>query len=380
MARKWLPDAIMLQIMLASDVRTMQNMRLACRAFYALMEAYSNSIVSTIHLRHGETTWKYFSIAAPKKTPLRIAFELDRRIRTAKWIAAMALRDQPIKTPQGPNASEPYYPRMDFHDMFDYIVVGLGIIWHLSSIFKAGPPCDRQGIRSWTSKYRSDVSTDSQPIIETNNDIARQQFDYICALDDEGLKAYYHSKVYCTPVLYCMRAGVEIDKHDPHGPGCGKLCQWYSWFILQEGPEFFVDAWGSVDGNERCVERLLDARKGRNEEQYNCETEWLQDVIRQRYYRNLGGGFNDYAELVVGSEEERWRMVEGWIEESGLDGGEMREGNDWRTAVLTLRWASISAKRNAEKNKEKKRGRRGRVEKKVRDFWIGGGNKCRFGT
>ncbi|KAF2797314.1 hypothetical protein K505DRAFT_269740 [Melanomma pulvis-pyrius CBS 109.77] len=357
MARKWLPDAIMLQIMFASDVQTMQNMRLACRAFYALMEAYSNSIVSTIRLRHDETVWKYFSIAAPKKPPLRIAFELDRRIRTAKWIAAMALRDQPTMTPEEANASEPFYPRMDFHDMFDYIVVGLGIIWHLSSIFKAG---SRQGIRSWTSKYPSN---------------ARQQFDYIRALDDEGLKAYYHSKAYCTPILFSPRAGVKTDKRDPHEPANEKLSNWYSWFILQEGPEFFVNLWGSVDGDERCVERLLDSRKRRNEEQYDSETEWLQDVIRKRFYRNLGDGFHDYADLVARNEEERWRMVEGWIEESELDGGEGREGGGLRTAVLTVRWTSILDKRNAEKDEEKKRGRRERAKKKVKGLWIGGGNK-----
>jgi len=378
MARTWLPDAIMLQIMLETDVQTKQNMRLACRAFYALMEAYSNSIVSTIRLRHDETIWKYFSIDAPKIIPLRIAFELDRRIRTAKWIAAMALRDQPTITPQKSIASESYYPLMDFNDMFDHIVVGLGIIWHLSSIYKAGSPGDRQGIQFWTSKHRSDVSTDSQPIIETDNGIARQQFDYIRALDDEGLKAYYHCIAYCTPVLYGMRAGVKIDKYDRHRPGDGKLCNWYSWFIFQEGPEFFVDAWGSVDGNERCVERLLDARKGRNEEQYECEAGWLQDVIMQRYYRSFRGEFDDDAELVIGSEEERWRMVEGWIEESGLDGGKVREGDDWRTAVLTLRWASISAKRNAEKNEEKKRERKERSKKRTKSFGIGR-NEYRFG-
>lgn len=60
-----------------------------------------------------------------------------------EWIAAMALRDQPTITPQEAEAPALFYPRMNFHDIFDYVVIGLGIVWHLSSIFKSGSPIDK---------------------------------------------------------------------------------------------------------------------------------------------------------------------------------------------------------------------------------------------
>lgn len=121
---------------------------------------------------------------------------------------------------------------------------------------------------------------------------------------------------------------MKTDKHDPHGPGSGNSCLWYTWFILQEVTELFIDAWSSVEGNESCVERLLETRNVRNAEQYDCEAEWLHDVIMQRSYRSLGGAFNEHAELVAESVEEKWMMVEGWIEESGFDAGMVREGDD----------------------------------------------------
>ena len=282
----------------------------------------------------------------------------------------MALRDRPTMTPKQAEAPATYYQRMDFHVLFDYLVIGLGVIWPLSSMSKAGSPLDRQGIHSWAMKYPPDRSIDHPPTVETDNEIARKQFDHICALDDEGLKAYYYANAYCMSLLYGMGG-------NPHGPNSGKLCHWYTWFTMQEGLEFFIEVWGSVDGNERCVERLLNARKERSEEQYESESVWVHDVICQRFYRSLGGGFSEHVELVAESEEERVRMVEGWIEESELDGREVREGYDWRGAELELRWSSIAAKRNEEKNEARKMALREKKNKKK--SMKRGNNKHRFG-
>ena len=126
-----LPDPILLCIVFESDVATLKHLRLACRSFNALMEAYGKSIHDkALAKAYTQDLADCFDIRWRESSHLTALFVADGRIQEARWMAAVRLRAARNVWPRRRSFHD-HYEIYDIMSMWEYVVMGLGIMWRL---------------------------------------------------------------------------------------------------------------------------------------------------------------------------------------------------------------------------------------------------------
>ncbi|OCK74902.1 hypothetical protein K432DRAFT_409475 [Lepidopterella palustris CBS 459.81] len=270
MARIQVPETIILDIVQASGVSTLKALRLTCRSFYNLIEAYGSSIRASILQRlYSDIVAKHFSLQNSQDRPIKALLALDRRVKAAEWIAAVTLENRnPDDDSNGPGN------------------IGIGILWRISDIaqklvreelqFDSLPPGDR--ISTVTRGYPNLKELESQ--------ILDQQIAYIHSLTEEDMTPLDFALTCCVSALYSQRAfefGPDgrvkwLDDLDLENRE-----NWTMWLVLREGPHFISHAWKSAAGNEEYTNFIVAELVRRPEEQFLIEQAAARRLANERW-------------------------------------------------------------------------------------------------
>lgn len=331
-----LSDDIFLGIMFHSDSFTLRNLRIACRTFYDLSEAYGTSLRLKLLQPYDEYFINLFDLPACEKTPLQAALGIDRRIRLARWISAMALRNGPSCTGDSTQTSQ-----ISPKDMFESITIGLAVMWRLSDIartlisFELGEILPQNALLATATTHLEDVRSLEFQILNA-------QRRHIRALPAAERLALFFAIGYCVPVMYQAQIlefnkygeAVEFD-HDTRA----RIYRWYAWFIIRSGPDFIASAWKTETENRRCTKLIADTRSSRHWKQFDNEShtllnlyDELRESVRHQHFWLGGQSLYIGMDIVLEVEEPdtKHRVLGEWIEKSGVS------CEDWEKTPLAL--------------------------------------------
>lgn len=136
-----LPDDILLEIILRTDLPTLKSLSLVSHAFYNLINAYASAIKSSLFKSSGIQRYESaFGLARHGKSVVKDVLDVARRVKLARWTAAVRLECEQRHTPpkdSDPDTWEwPWAVHFPLETMCEMVVIGLGILWRLSEVAK----------------------------------------------------------------------------------------------------------------------------------------------------------------------------------------------------------------------------------------------------
>ena len=293
--RPGLPDTVMLQVILESDVSTLKSLRLVNRSTYNLIAAYEHSICTNItERRFSPSIVSRFYPRLSLGSSLKLLFLLEHRVQTAGWLSGVAVEkyhedyDCYGYNCQGHDCccgnigvTEQRGDRVRYH-----VDIGWSVLWHLRDIAEEREnthglgrpePCGQRAPR--TRGYKSVRALESE--------ILSEQLEFVNGLSyderaDYSLMRFFVGCAFANRVFEDHRPehfDVDIESEAPTigyhelGPGdrFRKSNSWLNWLVLREGPCFFERAWRSRSGNQECLKYITTQWSTRSPEQLLIE-------------------------------------------------------------------------------------------------------------
>ncbi|KAF1948156.1 hypothetical protein CC80DRAFT_498397 [Byssothecium circinans] len=322
-----LPDSILLCIIFESDIATLKHLRLACRNFNALIEAYGKSIHATALARaYTQDLVDSFDIRWRERNHLTALFITDGRIQEARWMAAVRLR-----------AASQIWPPDQYHDpttnimpMWECVVMGLGIMWRLHDCATQEMCLDFGHDALHSAAYMSDITIDYPQLEDFEKRILHKQIPVVENLTLAHRRSLYYALGYCVRVLYQGRAFTpELDiraKVNEYWKD-----QWIKWLVLREGPTFIATAWRSEAVKRMHSELIERALTNRNPAQIDIEiaaVKLLYEAVKQEGILSREGGCpSPYGQPLLVASEREVAELEPWCAGQGL------AGTNWHLAL-----------------------------------------------
>lgn len=258
------PASILLQVLLFSDVPTIQSFRLTSKAMRSLINTYETSICTTVLSQcFTDHELERYRPLYETRQSIKLLLRVHNRIRISKWLAGVAVehhddvhsgRSSPANT-ENISAQDPYGDPIRAH-----VENGWSVLWHLSDI----------------SQFIINNGDDSE--FKENNGrldfdevILQARIKFLKDLPYEDRNDYLIMKMYLSPAFYDL----ELEDRDYFQPGdeedpgyyedelniLGK--HWLAWIYLEKGPRFFQKAWSSVEGNRECSRLIYEQWQSR---------------------------------------------------------------------------------------------------------------------
>lgn len=281
MPSRRLPDPLILAIILESDVSTLKRLRLVSRGFYALIETYGKSINAKLsHSLYSNDLIECFTLAWHEECAVEALFDIDRRIRIARWMAALALKH--TRHLVGPLQDWMQDPLCDAFlvfnelDMWNHITMGLGIMWRLAELGREQrhDSTVHNGLQASTAPVEL-LEQDLRSMAWLDNTISQAQITHIRNLAEMRRICLCFALEFCVRELFAQR--YLFDEYDEYGklnipkPQVTAKYTWAKWFVLRSGPDFIARAWKSADDKAVCGRLLVDELQRRSLDQIEIE-------------------------------------------------------------------------------------------------------------
>jgi hypothetical protein len=280
-----LPEQIILDIVFSCDVATLKSLRLAHRLIRDLVDTYQNSIcLNASKILFDSEEMDVFQPLDKSHSTLLTLFALEYRVRTAQWLAAVAVEN--IQEDEDLCHVESYgnigakEPRGD--PVRAYVAVGFGVLWRLRDIAQK---VVEETITVDVSDSRKRLYSSTRGLSWVQRlemTIKAQQLEYVCRLPFRGRESYGYY------LMHGMVAGTFADRvfDDPRGRNSDWRTgnefaignSWLNWLILREGPGFFARAWASKEGNKECLKLIVTEWSKRSKEQLLVEHAAAKEV------------------------------------------------------------------------------------------------------
>ncbi|KAF1995573.1 hypothetical protein P154DRAFT_623925 [Amniculicola lignicola CBS 123094] len=326
MERTRLPNSIILEIIMASpDIATLKNLRLTCRSIHGLMDSYGISIKSCILSReYDQETVASFKLAGHEHHPIVSIFDIQHRVQTARWIAALILRDRRCWSPQAIVRIERYGPisKIRLEDLWWHITLGIGMLWRLAEIARetimAEHPETKLGLKTNISAA---THTLPQSVVENlEQQILEAQKEYLDGLSTVEAHDIFRAEDYCATALDNLRvtdcpvynSSEEDFFGGPSREEVANIDSWYHWIALREGPILFATALGTVKGRTRCKNMIAIERDCRTRNQFLIEQACAQDLRTLLERKVFGDDRADFDYPFTEGDGEA--LVANWIE------------------------------------------------------------------
>jgi hypothetical protein len=317
-------DTIILEIALQSDISMLKNLRLVCRSFYALIESYGFSIKSVILARlYSQDLIQNFALESHNDCPVKAVFDIDRRIRLARWLAALLLEFEETSTPfwSEHNNSVQYSVRLE--DMWEYLTIGLGVMWRISDISRDLIEAEIGLSPPWIPL--STITCGYPKVLELEHQILHLQTEYLHSVSEIGIRSFYFASKYFIPSLYSICSFRTLDSNT-FGYEISfeieefEVRNWWKWLVLREGPDLIALAWKTNKGKENRL-RFVTELMRRHKSQFLVEKaaadsiyRVIERLISQHHFKPLA-----YPTLLF--EGDSRDMVMHWIKENGKEPG-----------------------------------------------------------
>ncbi|KAF2747675.1 hypothetical protein M011DRAFT_467286 [Sporormia fimetaria CBS 119925] len=265
-----LPDEILIEIFAYSNVPTLHALRLSCRAFRDIISAYARYICSeALEQDYSWDLLSHYSLIIGEDYPFHGIFEIHRRIQLGRLIAARALQDQVISPPRPVGALvDPSYPhrilQVHVSDMFEWVTMGLGIMWQLSALAKPDVQVQfeeyrfpQETVEIWRyymKKYTGHRGGRAFKL-STENRVLITQIDRIRNLGESGLKCLSYALSFCIRAITERRAletGPEGGYKRLPFDELGERQLWTEWLLLRKGPDYLAKCWRSKRDKEQA--------------------------------------------------------------------------------------------------------------------------------
>lgn len=322
MALKQLPDPILLCIVFESGIATLKHLRLVCHNFNALIQAYGKSIrAKDLDRQYTQEVVDCFDVLWREKNHLTALFVTDGRIQEARWMAAVRLRTVGNILRHRAWIHD-LYPTYDIMSMWEYVVMGLGIMWRLHDYATQEICLDFGYDARHAEGYMSDITIDYPQLEKLEKRILRKQIIFVENLTMGHRKSLYHALGFCVRVLYPTR-NTLAPKSDPD-PKPGVIDNWkllwVKWLVLREGPAFIATTWRSEAAQEMHSELIGRAFTNRNRTQMDTEMAGVTPLYEAVVQGILGTDEYtgpDASPYLIASEGEIAEL-EHWSAEQGL--------------------------------------------------------------
>ena len=290
-----LPDAILLQVFLYSDVPTIKNLLLTNKHIKNLIAAYETSISKTAFGRlHSHHDIARFLPLGYSVSGLSIGFmiKIYNRIEITKWLSGVLLEQHcehivdciyPGTCSCNVSAEDPRGDKIRAR-----IAVAWSVLWHMADIANMV----EKGIRRLAGFYQAEKRLKVTELV-----IRREWITYAKSLSMYERREHNRMEHWIFPMVFCnpkVRPDVweAIPKVDR--PNTRIYTSALLWAYMHEGPSFFREAWSSKEGNQRCAERLAAL--------WNAKSPELQELCCQTA-TEVGDAFD-------GTDHEERRLLE----------------------------------------------------------------------
>ncbi|ORY10204.1 hypothetical protein BCR34DRAFT_567297 [Clohesyomyces aquaticus] len=283
-----LPDAIILQIVLESDFRTLKALRLVSQYFHSLIGTYERSISAQILQRlHSGPILDHFALGHLRHQSFEALYEIDRRVTFARWLAWVSVKNL-LKIPKDPPGVY-HYPKaaMPVQDVMEHIALGLGLIWHLSDKAKQRAAAELQKPFMPPGTY-SRATRGHRNWHKLEEDIQMTEYLHYKNLSESSHMNLYYAIQFCAmglgdrPPTWIIEENLEPPcppptpkvptsrgiSCRPEHPGRRELVRW---LIIREGPDFIAQAWRTSQGNAACTKLVDEEQAQRSENQRTFE-------------------------------------------------------------------------------------------------------------
>ena len=251
-----LPDTVLLQVILYSDIPSINNFRLTSRYVKTLIAAYEVSICNTVIQR----TYSDYDIARFRpmgcsEPSVSLMIKLFNRVETASWLSGVLLEKHcdhitdcisPENECCNISAEDPRGDAVRAR-----ITTGWSILWHLADLAHIVETENR--LRELDGN--GDQDTRHEVLVNIELTIRSEWIRYAESLKLSERLAYHRIHFWLFPIVfknpYVYDWGNRQDIPDSniyHGA--------LLWFHAHEGPSFFKEAWSSKEGNRQCAQRI----------------------------------------------------------------------------------------------------------------------------
>ena len=270
-----LPDAILLQVILFSDVATIKNLRLTGKHIKNLITGYETSISKTAFGRlHPHHDVAMFLPLGCSVSGLSIGFvmKIYNRIEITKWLSGVLLEQHcdhvlgciyPGTKTCNVSAEDPRGDKIRAR-----IAVAWSILWHTADIANKM----EKGICRLAGSYQAEKRLKVTELV-----IRKGWITYAKSLSMYERREHNRMEHWLFPMVFCnpkVRPDVWEGIQKVDRPNSGIYTSALLWAYMHEGPSFFREAWSSKEGNQRCAERLTALWNAKSPElqELCCET------------------------------------------------------------------------------------------------------------
>ncbi|KAH6663721.1 hypothetical protein B0J14DRAFT_661920 [Halenospora varia] len=251
-------EELLLEIVKYIDIQTLKSLRLVKKSMHVTIVAYQASICTHLIKTHFTIPENLaFELWHPQSA-LQSLFALECRLRTAKWLSAVAYEnyetgDDYFYPKHGGNisASDPRGDRAR-----SSATLGWAVRWRLADIStyiileKLPDGAQREGNISTICEQIPQFS-------ELESEIKSKQLEYVANLSQKECLGFRDteriiSAVFADRVFDTKRAvdpGIAWNGYYQAG---GVTDNWLNYLVLREGPNLFKKAWQSEEGNKNC--------------------------------------------------------------------------------------------------------------------------------
>ena len=305
-----LPDSILLQVILYSDVPSIKTLRLASSSIRNLIASYEKTIYSTVLRRlYSDYVVARFRPISCSEPSISSMIKIFNRMETANWLSGVFLEQYCISQRSDCCFPEsPCYEHISAEDprgdsVRAGMAIGWSVLWHLADLAKV----IERGMRAYQLDGRCDSSTQYNLLATTELVIRNEWLDYTKCLDISEriehcrISDWLFPSVFRNPSAY-PEAWMEV-QHKPN---------WYlynlalAWAYMHEGPSFFKEAWSSEEANRRCAQRVAAEWNAKSPELQKLCIETSSDVSKA-----IRGRTHDELDSVeYDKQEEYYRLLE----------------------------------------------------------------------
>jgi hypothetical protein len=305
MSSQIIPDAVLIEVFLLSDIPTLGNLQLVCRSFHDLIEAYGNSIASAILSRsYAAEIISCFSIAKYERDPIKELRDINRRVCKARRMAALRLRgagcrDQPAADIHLQPDFQPmlYIP---LETIFEFLTIGLGVMWNVSAIATKALRKYQPSlivVKGGTKNFNLTRGLPSNTVVEIEDQILYAQKTYVQNLSRFEQQGFHYTYLQCIQILHWAQAFVP--HYSPHSSQReNERKNWVIWLILREGPDFIARGWSSMEEKAKCRDLIISELATRERYQLLIEQDHGKELHNSFRYPFLDSTSGEYQPTV----------------------------------------------------------------------------------